>query len=531
MSQNVRLECIHLFASATTVMSRDPRRLDEYLPQYGFGTEVEFKKLVERSNPFLFRVHSPRSPSHSDTLFPALKFDQRYTLHTGHPTSNALRPTYTDVVRHMDWTTRCSSPYISASFSFMWAVWEAVRRYHFGVKHDIEIAVIDATALPADSVTVVEVLRPIPSAEHHANHWKWYHFGQESQLVLVYAGIPQTAVLTSIPLPRIIEKLPSYCLRPPLMKPPQNQLDCLSPSFLLRKPSFRNFCVAQSAAFICAPDDVRFRDSTSAAVRLALAFLGVWFHWMLQLHPPPDNDPNIFTNAAVTKLTELARIIALWPAAGETNKMWDSIIPEIEFLIAEEVKTHRRASGAETLSYPFVPIADSPLLQTSDVKGECSDDSVPLWLDPRNFLPTPPPTPPPTLVSQHSVSDTNAECALRVPDSALSPHDENVDVDMPTPPKSSRIPVAGTSAAAEISPVSVEFSSPGNEAAGHAHKNAEKTVVQSKPSAPVSPLTRLRHPQLHSTTDTASCLLTGFFFGALIVLVLSTRRPAVLYVG
>ncbi|KAF7375403.1 hypothetical protein MSAN_00427900 [Mycena sanguinolenta] len=524
MSQTVGLEFFHLFASATTIMSRDPRRLDEYLPQYGFGMEVEFKKLVER-NPFLFRVHSPKSPSNSDTLFPALKFDQRYTLHTGHPTPSPPPPTYTDVVRHMDWTTRYSSPYISASFSLMWAVWEAVRRYHFGVKHDIEIAVIDATALPADPVTVVEVLRSTPSAEQHENHWKWYHFAQESQLVLVYAGIPQTAVLTSIPLLRIIEKLPSYCLRPSLVEPPQNQLDRLSPSFLLQKPSFRNFCVAQSASFLCAPADVRFRDSTSAAVRLALAFLGVWFHWMLQLHAPRDNDPNIFTDAAVTKLTELARIIALWPAAWETDKMWDSVVHEITFLVAEEVKTHRRISGPETSSQPSAPVPGSPGLQNSDVKGDspCSDDSMPLWLDPRNFLPTPPPTPPPTL-SPHHPASTNADCALRAPNSALSPHDENVvDVDVRTAPESSHVPAAG-SAAADASLVPVEFSSAGDEATKNPNENAKKTVVQSKGRRPA-------HSQLHSVTDTASCLLTGFFFGALIVLVLSTRRPAVLYVS
>ncbi|KAF7367062.1 hypothetical protein MSAN_00965600 [Mycena sanguinolenta] len=536
-------------------MSRDPRRLSEYLPQYGFGTEVEFTKLVE-SNPFLFRVHSPKSPSHSDTLFPALKFDQRYTLHTGCPSSNPPSATYTDVVRHMDWTTRYSSPYISVSFSFMWAVWEAVRRYHFGVKHDIEIAVIDATAVPTDSVTVVEVLRTAPAAEQHANHWKWYHFAQESQLALIYGGIPQTAVLTSIPLLRILEKLPSYCLRLPLVELPQNQLDRLSPSFLMQKPSFRNFCVAQSAAFSCASAETRFRDSTSAVVHLALAFLGVWFHWMLGMHPPGDNDPSIFSDAAVTKLTELARIIALWPAAGETSKMWDTVIEEIAFLIAEEVQTHRRPPGAEVISQSSTSILDSPEIPNSDPQGECSGDIVPIWLDPRNFLPTPPPTPPPTLGPRHSLSanteeDEVPECALRLPDLPSSPHDENDDVGMrplasshvleATPahvsPSSAEFPRPtvpshdSEATLAHTSPALVELPSATDEASRTADENSEQTVVQNKPSVPVSPRTRVPRPPLHSMSDTASCLLTGFFFGALIILVLSTRRPALLYVS
>ncbi|KAJ7246115.1 hypothetical protein B0H12DRAFT_1126821 [Mycena haematopus] len=465
-------------------MSRDPRRLPEYLPQYGFGTETEFKKLVEQ-NAFLFRVHSPKSPSQSGTLFPALRFDQRYTLHSSLPSSDPPPPTYDEVVRHMDWTTRPSSPYVSASFSFMWVVWEAV-------------------------------LRSVSSADQHKNHWKWYRFAQESQLVLVYGGIPQVAVLTSVPLLRILDKLPSYCLRPLSAEPPPNQLERLSPSFLLQQPSFRNLCIAESAAFLCASPDIRFRDSTTAAVRLALAFIGIWFHWMLQLHPPRDNDSNIFFDAAVTKLTEFARIIAAWPAAGETNKNVGH---------PAEVKTHRRIVGAETISHSSATASKSPPAQNSDAKVECPDDSVPIWLDPRNFLPTPPPTPPPILMSHHSAF---TERALRVPDSASSPHDENVDVGTHGPLESSHNPEVPT---AHGVPASAGVSSAKNAAAGDSNENAEETVVQSISSAPTSPLTRPLRPQLHSMSDTASCLLTGFFFGALIVLVLSTRRPALLYVS
>ncbi|KAJ7803929.1 hypothetical protein B0H14DRAFT_2193244, partial [Mycena olivaceomarginata] len=94
------------------------------LPQYGFGPETEFNNLVEK-NVFLFRVHTPKSPTLSDQFFTALRFDRRYTSNTSSPGADPLPPTYGDIIRHMDWTTRHSSAYVSTSFSLMWAVWEA----------------------------------------------------------------------------------------------------------------------------------------------------------------------------------------------------------------------------------------------------------------------------------------------------------------------------------------------------------------------------------------------------------------------
>ncbi|KAJ7437194.1 hypothetical protein B0H11DRAFT_2255543 [Mycena galericulata] len=142
-------------------MSSDSR-LPEYLPQYGFGPETEFKTLVEK-NPFLFRLHTPRA---SRDPFTALPFEGSHTSDVRRQSLDPPLATYSDVIRHMDWTTtRHTSPYISASFSFMWAIWEALRRYHFGVKHDVEIAVIDATAISRQSITVVELMRSVAFTE------------------------------------------------------------------------------------------------------------------------------------------------------------------------------------------------------------------------------------------------------------------------------------------------------------------------------------------------------------------------------
>lgn len=138
------------------------------LPQYGFSTDVSFASLVD-GNPFLFRVYTPKAhPPHfdnTDPLFLGTSYHDELSSATFQsavpseaPSSKVREATYADVVRHLDWTTRSSSPYISASFSFAWAIWEAIRRYHRNVKHDVEIAVIDARAVADRAVTAAEVL-------------------------------------------------------------------------------------------------------------------------------------------------------------------------------------------------------------------------------------------------------------------------------------------------------------------------------------------------------------------------------------
>lgn len=136
------------------------------LPQYGFGPELSFSTLVHQ-NPFLFRVHTPkpRSPFYDNTepFFIGQKFNEYFT-HNPHPLPEprefiSLTTSYQDVAIHMDWTTRSSSPFISTSFSFVWSIWEALRRYQKNVKHDIEIAVIDAKAIADHAMTALELLR------------------------------------------------------------------------------------------------------------------------------------------------------------------------------------------------------------------------------------------------------------------------------------------------------------------------------------------------------------------------------------
>lgn len=138
------------------------------LPQWGFGEDIDFNTLI-KSNPFIFRVFSPkeRSPfsDPTDPFFVAPKFDEQFTrspIDLPDATTKffeLMDDSYSEVARHMEWTTRSTSPYISTSFSFSWSIWEAVRRYHFGVKKDVQIAIIDASALVGRAATAVQLLQ------------------------------------------------------------------------------------------------------------------------------------------------------------------------------------------------------------------------------------------------------------------------------------------------------------------------------------------------------------------------------------
>jgi hypothetical protein len=154
------------------------------LPQYGFGKDIEFNTLIE-SNRFIFRVFSPKEESPfsdpSDPFFVAPKFDEQFTrspVDLPDATvkfSELIAGSYSEVARHMEWTTRSTSPYISTSFSFSWSIWEAVRRYHFGVKKDVRIAIIDASALEGRAATTVQLLQN-SSPDQYVIVFSFLHF-------------------------------------------------------------------------------------------------------------------------------------------------------------------------------------------------------------------------------------------------------------------------------------------------------------------------------------------------------------------
>ena len=159
-----------LFSSSYSHISmssnlQDPDAGIRSVPQCGFGTDIDFDTLI-KTNPFLFRVYTPkeRSPFSDDTdpFFIAPRFNEQVARSPVDLPDIKFPETvvgsYAEVARHMEWTTKSSSCYISGSFSFAWAIWEAVKRYHTGVKKDVEIAIIDSSALGGRAATAVQLL-------------------------------------------------------------------------------------------------------------------------------------------------------------------------------------------------------------------------------------------------------------------------------------------------------------------------------------------------------------------------------------
>ncbi|KAI6026033.1 hypothetical protein EDC04DRAFT_2721655 [Pisolithus marmoratus] len=322
-----------------------------YLPQYGFSSEHSFDQLIQE-NPFLFRVYTPKAHSQNvstvEPYFVGQKYNEHFTLAAEKLQSPAVGPgetiastsSYQDVALHMDWTQRHKSPFISTTFSFMWAIWEATRRYRVGLKHDIEVAVIDSRMLAGRAATTLELLRKGTPKERHLDYWKWYRYALESQNVLVHGSIPAPAVLATVPLLSLIDKLPSYFLRQDCCNTSlSSPFDALSWDTMDRKPSFRQFCQDMSDQFLRLPTEHRLRDATGGSVRLAMAFLRPWFHTVVRTD---------FIRATDTACT-LAFIIAQWPAqwwSRDHVEMW-SVIRSLVQAVAEEVREKQKSELTE----------------------------------------------------------------------------------------------------------------------------------------------------------------------------------------
>ncbi|PPQ99310.1 hypothetical protein CVT24_009178 [Panaeolus cyanescens] len=331
-------------------MAIDPQETDigNLLPQSGFGSVIDFQSLVPR-NPFLFRVYTPKekSPFSDDTdpLFVAPKFDELFAR-TPVEISQASFPDpaawdCTDVAHHMEWTTRSSSSFISTSFSFSWAIWEAVRRYHLGVKKDIEIAIIDAAAVDGRAATAVELLARGAHEGTIDQFSKWHRFSRDTQAVLVYGLIPRPAVLASIPLLQILRKMPSYFLNRDIQVVDGNPLNLVGWDYANRKSSYRHFCQEMSRAFMQRSVEVRLRDSTGGAVRLALAFLRPFFHRVIQ----DDAD------AAISYLRSLSISISQWPGAwAQEHPEIQKVVESMVLALGEELKTKYASHNIDDIS-------------------------------------------------------------------------------------------------------------------------------------------------------------------------------------
>ena len=150
--------------------------------------------------------------------------------------------------------------------------------------------------------------------------------------------VPRPAVLASIPLLQILRKMPSYFLQKDIQVIPGNPLDQVAWNYASRKLNYRQFCQDMSGIFLSRPTDVRLRDSTGGAVRLALSFLRPFFHRAVQ------DDFEI----AISNLRSLALIISEWPGDGwvrdhpETQQVIESMVLALGEELREKYAQHHQ---------------------------------------------------------------------------------------------------------------------------------------------------------------------------------------------
>lgn len=498
-----------------------------YLPQYGFSSEHSFDRLIQ-DNPFLFRVYTPKAHSQSVTTvepyFVGQKYNEHFTFAAEKLKSPAVGPgetiasssSYLDAALHMDWTQRHKSPFISTTFSFIWAIWEATRRYRVGLKHDIEIAVIDSRMLAGRAATTLELLRKGTPKERHLDYWKWYRYALESQNVLVHGSIPAPAVLASVPLFSLIDKLPSYFLRQESGDTKfSSPFDALSWDTMERKPSFRQFCQDMSDQFLRLPTEHRLRDATGGSVRLAMAFLRPWFHKVVAKD---------FTNATDTACT-LAFIIAQWPAqwwSRDHVEMW-SVIRSLVQAVAEAVREKQKSQFTEEVRRLQGVVTDLERVVHDYEEAEMSSSSC-IYPDTETedgdytlvLLPSPPAS-----VRGHrrraSMSTSGATPAPAVPTPITCDIASESVAEVPLKEIEEKV-MPSSGEVIDSSTPTVKPSKTRREEQGPPRLEPQPPESEEPPKAPS-----------HSFVETASCIITGILVGAFITLCIvnSTRRTLI----
>jgi hypothetical protein len=226
--------------------------------------------------------------------------------------------------------------------------------------------------------------------------------------VLVYGSIPSEAIYASVPLLPLIEKLPSY-----LLKPDGNEklfsFDRLGWDFDEKKPSFRNFCQESSERFLHMPVGPRLRDATGSSVRLSLQFLRSWLH---------EVSPKDISCVRDTVL-RLALVIGRWPGQwwvrehGEVPELLESMVQ----VVLEEIQEARRVQRVSDTSKAQV-IVDELKQLSYDFEHDISLEKLRHLLSPSVtspiFLPSDWPTVPRTVKDDDAPVNraTTASCWL-----------------------------------------------------------------------------------------------------------------------
>lgn len=327
----------------------------------------------------------------------------------------------------------------------------------------------------------------------------------------MHGAIPAPAVLASIPLLSLIDRLPSYFLRKNCdLRSSQPSLDGLAWDTMDRKPSFRQFCQDMSDQFLQLSDKHRLRDTTGGSVRLAMAFLRPWFHKVVA------KDFSQATDMACT----LAFMIAQWPAqwwSRDHLEMW-SVIRSLVQALAEEVREKQRGVVDEEVRRLRDDVTDDYEVISS--VGSVKEKEDVLWNERVVLLPTPPLTPPPPSAPPSVIV---IDCNYPVP----------TDQSIVSTPTQDVAPVPQPAEGSDNSPpTTVTVLSPTIIIHQQLRKE-QHPAVEAHPNSP-SPdhdIAKPKKMRSHSLIETASCVITGALVGAFITFcIINAQRRILIYV-
>lgn len=284
-----------------------------WLPDFKACEQDDYKRLLSQ-NRFYYRIFDDTfrgSLFESKTGFIA----HRYAYRTKAQLENLEDNPFDDlngVHDHLTWNKIWSSPWISTTSDWAWAVWELYQRIHYRKKSRYpRLAVIDSHLLLKEDAFkkgernhgfffyALQLLKTIEQDDR--TYEEHYDLANASAEVLFHAWIPSYAIVSVLTLDDIIPKLPRYAPRS-------------LPESALRStmPGFRRFRVDSHICFteILDSSNEWTRDHGQACGALACRFLwgaiGQVSDFVRRLIPRDSGDKSSASAEAATQGNEIS---------------------------------------------------------------------------------------------------------------------------------------------------------------------------------------------------------------------------------
>jgi hypothetical protein len=287
---------------------------------FGFGNSQTFESLINE-NRYLYRVHDvkSRTPLVPGIGFVAHKFQGLSQAEVEIKRQDILQdPSATEAFHHARMSE--STSYVGTTFSLSWAICEANQRAEYRGYDQVKITVIDGHLLGAYASTAVTFLRHLPSEQDVEKLKNYANLAQE---VLVYAFIPEEAILATIDWDRVLPALPSWYREGDKLREGKPDLKYHKKHFKAR---------SRFKAFVEAFNALKLGDETAISMQSIRLAIAVTEDSTNNLSSVVDLD-HIENN-----ITDIAVEICRWPSRlgdplQDETKMWESKRVEIRNLV------------------------------------------------------------------------------------------------------------------------------------------------------------------------------------------------------